>query len=82
MIPQRDDCESGTYARTATHSDPTGRARHLLRCGAGDLMMKKIDMRAFRFPHANMLLSVYCAACHDRYRDVGLSGGTCCKVGK
>jgi hypothetical protein len=45
-------------------------------------MMKKIDMRAFRFPHANMLFSVYCAARHDRYRDAGLRGRTRCKVGK
>ena len=27
-------------------------------------------------------LSSACAACHDKYRDVDLSGGTRCKVGK
>ena len=27
-------------------------------------------------------LSNACAACHDKYRDVGLEGGTRCKVGK
>jgi hypothetical protein len=44
--------------------------------------MTKIYMRAFRFAHANMLFSVYCAARHDTYRDVDLRGGTRCKVGK
>ena len=27
-------------------------------------------------------LSDACAACHEKYRDVDLSGGTRCKVGK